>query len=215
VAALACMCGRPLGCKSFDENSDGRVDCEHVSGLLTRHDVRWPDGVRDPVPNNFAASRAGTLIGFSGSSVRPIVISFSSVTPASTHASDDDQRTPVLATRVIVTHAARAIPLLDHARGPVAARPPGVQRDRVRRSPARRRRTHCPVGCLATRPASRHISACSSTAAAIVSRVTSPRRLAGSHMPPARCRDVGEVLRAADRRARAARLAEVVRKAAI
>jgi len=33
------MCGRPLGCKSFEENSDGRVDCDHVSGLLTRHDV--------------------------------------------------------------------------------------------------------------------------------------------------------------------------------
>ena len=39
---LACMCGRPLGCKSFEENSDGRVDCDHVSGLLTRHHVRWP-----------------------------------------------------------------------------------------------------------------------------------------------------------------------------
>ena len=28
------MCGRPLGFKSFKENSDGRVDCEHVSGLF-------------------------------------------------------------------------------------------------------------------------------------------------------------------------------------
>jgi len=37
---LARMCGRPLGCKSFEENSsDGRVDCEHVSDLSTRHHV--------------------------------------------------------------------------------------------------------------------------------------------------------------------------------
>ena len=28
------MCGRPLGCKSKNENSDGRVDCDHVSGLV-------------------------------------------------------------------------------------------------------------------------------------------------------------------------------------
>jgi hypothetical protein len=27
------MCGRPLGCKRKNENSDGRVDCDHVSGL--------------------------------------------------------------------------------------------------------------------------------------------------------------------------------------
>ena len=36
------MCGRPRGFKSFEENSDGRVDCDHVSGLLTRHHDRWP-----------------------------------------------------------------------------------------------------------------------------------------------------------------------------
>src|ERR1700676_2565203 len=53
-----------------------------------------PDGFRDPAPNNFAASKAGTLIGFSGSSVRPIVISFSSFIPASTRAYGDDRRTP-------------------------------------------------------------------------------------------------------------------------
>ena len=53
-----------------------------------------PDGVRDPVPNNFAASKAGTLIGFSGSSVRPIVISFSSFIPASTRGSGGDRQTP-------------------------------------------------------------------------------------------------------------------------
>jgi hypothetical protein len=29
-----CMCGRPLGCKRQDEKFDGRVDCDHVSGLV-------------------------------------------------------------------------------------------------------------------------------------------------------------------------------------
>jgi hypothetical protein len=29
-----CMCGRPLGCKRKDEKSDGRIDCDHVSGLV-------------------------------------------------------------------------------------------------------------------------------------------------------------------------------------
>jgi hypothetical protein len=43
-----------------------------------------PDGVRDPVPNMDAASKAGATSGFSGSSVRPIVISFGSFIPAST-----------------------------------------------------------------------------------------------------------------------------------
>ena len=28
-----CMCGRPLGCKRKNENSDGRIDCDHVFGL--------------------------------------------------------------------------------------------------------------------------------------------------------------------------------------
>ena len=29
-----CMCGRPIGCKRKSEKSDGRVDCDHVSGLV-------------------------------------------------------------------------------------------------------------------------------------------------------------------------------------
>ena len=29
-----CMCGRRLGCKRKSENSDGQVDCDHVSGLV-------------------------------------------------------------------------------------------------------------------------------------------------------------------------------------
>ena len=39
---LRAMCGRPLGCKRKNEKSAGRFDCDHVSGLLTRHHVRWP-----------------------------------------------------------------------------------------------------------------------------------------------------------------------------
>ena len=39
-----------------------------------------PDGIRDPAPNNRAAWRAAALAGFSGSSVRPIVISFGTFT---------------------------------------------------------------------------------------------------------------------------------------
>jgi hypothetical protein len=41
-----------------------------------------PDGFRDPAPNNDAASKAVASAGFSGSSVRPIVISLRSFTPA-------------------------------------------------------------------------------------------------------------------------------------
>src|ERR1700733_4607827 len=53
-----------------------------------------PDGIRDPNPNTCAASRAGAPNGFSGSSVRPIVISFSSFTPASTRVSSGHQLMP-------------------------------------------------------------------------------------------------------------------------
>src|SRR5450759_5519486 len=34
------MCGRPLGCKRKDEKSDGRFDCDHVSGLFGA--AAWP-----------------------------------------------------------------------------------------------------------------------------------------------------------------------------
>src|SRR5258707_6928865 len=44
-----------------------------------------PDGIRDPAPNKVAAFTAVESDGFSGSSGRPIVISFSSLTPAPTH----------------------------------------------------------------------------------------------------------------------------------
>src|SRR5208337_4289809 len=81
-----------------------------------------PDGVRDPVPNTDAASQAFAPSGFSGSSVRPIVISFSSFTPASTRGSGVTGCCRSAVTRVIVTHASRAISLLNHGRSRAAVR---------------------------------------------------------------------------------------------
>jgi transposase-like protein len=49
-----CMCGRPLGCKRENEKSDGRIDCDHVSGLFSRRMTAGPDGIRDPAPNSSA-----------------------------------------------------------------------------------------------------------------------------------------------------------------
>jgi DNA-binding winged helix-turn-helix (wHTH) protein len=95
-APRCCMCGRPLGCKRKSEKSDGRVDCDHVSGLVQRGAMTaGPDGFRDPAPNMEATSRAAATSGFSGSSVRPIVISFSSFTPAPTRGSGSRRRMPV------------------------------------------------------------------------------------------------------------------------
>jgi len=54
-----------------------------------------PDGIRDPAPNRLAASKAAVLDGFSGSSVRPMVISFSSRPLASTRGSAGDRPLPV------------------------------------------------------------------------------------------------------------------------
>src|SRR4051794_8364843 len=48
------MCGRPLGCKRENEKSDGRIDCDHVSGLFSRRMTAGPDGIRDPAPNTSA-----------------------------------------------------------------------------------------------------------------------------------------------------------------
>jgi len=140
------------------------------------------------MPNSPAASKAETLNGFSGSSVRPIVISLSSFTLASTRGSGSTSWCQSAVTRVIapsagipadrsrsvgtfasLAHACRAIPLLNHARSPWAARPPGAPTDRVHQSPARPRRAHRPVGCPATLPASRHTRPAVRTAAAMVS----------------------------------------------
>jgi hypothetical protein len=110
-----CMCGRPLGCKRENENFDGRIDCDHVSGLLTRLMTAGPDGVRDPVPNTWAASKACAPNGFSGSSVRPIVISFSSFIPAATRSRTVLDGYLSAFPRVIVARASRANSLVNPA----------------------------------------------------------------------------------------------------
>ena len=106
------MCGRPLGCKRKNEKSDGRIDCDHVSGLLARQHGRWPRWVPRSSPKQARGLEAETLDGVSGSSVRPIVISFSSFTPASTRAPAALGGYPFAATRVIATHAVWAIPFV-------------------------------------------------------------------------------------------------------
>ena len=63
------------------------VDAAHMSA--------GPDGFRDPAPNKPAASKAIDRDGFSGSSVRPIVISFSSHTLASTRGPRCRRRRPL------------------------------------------------------------------------------------------------------------------------
>ncbi len=72
----ACMCGRPLRCKSFEENSDGRVDCEHVSGLLTRHHVRWPRWGPRSSPKQFCgfeSRHANRVLWIIGSTDRHLI----------------------------------------------------------------------------------------------------------------------------------------------
>jgi len=70
------MCGRPLGCKSFDENSDGRIDCEHVSGLSTRHHVRWPRWSPRSSPKQFCdleSRHANRVLWIIGSTDRHLI----------------------------------------------------------------------------------------------------------------------------------------------
>src|SRR5271166_6806131 len=99
------MCGRPLGFKSFEENSDRWVDCDHVFGLLTRHHDRWPRWNPRSGPKQSNDLEATGSNGFSGSSIRPIVISVSSCTPASTRGSGGDRLWPITAPRVLVALA--------------------------------------------------------------------------------------------------------------
>jgi hypothetical protein len=115
-----------------------------------------PDGVRDPVPNSPAASRAIGFNGVSGSSVRPIAISFRSFTLASTRGSSDDLK-PVVPPRVIVAHADRAIPLFNHGRSLAVVLSSEDQKGRTRRSPARPPPWRCPADCPAVRLASGYI----------------------------------------------------------
>jgi hypothetical protein len=87
---------------------DGPLDAREKSRNLTTGSIAvmcpacWrgvmaagPDGFRDPAPNKLAASKAVAPDGFSGSSVRPMVISFSFRTLASTHGSGGNRTIPV------------------------------------------------------------------------------------------------------------------------
>src|ERR1700727_1286370 len=96
-----------------------------------------PDGFRDPVPNNPAASRATGSNGFFGSSGRPIVISVSSCTLASTRGSDGDRLVPTALPRVIVADTSQAIPLFNHGQNHAVVRSPEARKDRVQQSHAR------------------------------------------------------------------------------
>src|ERR1700723_3128289 len=131
------MCGRPRGFKSLEENSGGRLTGVGVSPWPRGKRPAGPDGVRDPVPNNPTTSRATGSNGFFGSSVRPIVISVSSCTLASTRGSDGDRLVPAALPRVIVADISQAVPLFNHGRNHAVARSPEARKDRIRQSPAR------------------------------------------------------------------------------
>src|ERR1700679_2634615 len=112
---LACMCGRPLGCKSFDENFDGRIDCEHVSGLLTRHTVRWPRWNPRSSPKQFCgfeSRHANRVLWIIGSTDRHLIQLFH---PGINARFRRQPANAAPATRVIATHAAWAILLLNRA----------------------------------------------------------------------------------------------------
>src|SRR5271166_734520 len=101
-----CMCGRPLGCKRKMRNLTAGRFAIMCPAFRRGAMAAGPDGVRDPVPNTDAASQAVATSGFPGSSVRPIVISFSSFTPASTRG-DARHRGPCQSGRLVV-HAGAA-----------------------------------------------------------------------------------------------------------
>ena len=79
---LTRMCGRPRGCKRKMSSPTGGSIAVMCPACWRGTLAAGPDGFRDPIPNNDAASRAIASVGFTGSSVRPIVISFRSSTPA-------------------------------------------------------------------------------------------------------------------------------------
>ena len=143
-----------------------------------------PDGFRDPAPNNEAALKA---VAGTGSLDHRFDRSSSHSALSSRHrralpaAGGDDRRALV---RVIVTRAVWAISVFNHGRSRAAVGSPEARRDRVRRSHARPRRSHCRVDCRATLPARRHIRPGVRRAAAMVSfqRWTRPRRSSGRRM---------------------------------
>src|ERR1700712_692099 len=151
----ACVDG-PSDARGKNEYSAGRIDCDHVFGLLTRLMTAGPAGGRDPVPNHRAASKACAPNGFSGSSVRPIVISFSSFIPASTRVWTVLSSCLSVCPRVVATDAISAIPILNPDRNRAVVRSSEARQDRGHRSPAMPRRWRCLVGFPARLPASRH-----------------------------------------------------------
>ena len=73
-----------MGSRTSEENFDGGSTAVCVRPCRRGAMTAGPDGVRDPVPNSPAASRATGFNGISGSSVRPIAISLGFFTLAST-----------------------------------------------------------------------------------------------------------------------------------
>ena len=112
----------PLGSRAETRNPTGRSIAIMCPACWRSSMAAGPDGIRDPAPNKSAASRAPDPDGFSGSSVRPIVISFSTFSRQQpvTQAPAFQRRPPL--PRVIVPRA-------------VSVRPPtGPRRHGVSRS---------------------------------------------------------------------------------
>ena len=62
--------------QGFKENADGRVGCEHVSGLLTRRHARWPRWGPRPSPKQFCgfeSRHANRVLWIIGSTDRHLI----------------------------------------------------------------------------------------------------------------------------------------------
>ena len=156
VGSRACV-DAPVGSRAWARilTSDRQRSCVRP---LTRRMTAGPDGVRDPVLNTDAAWRAVAPHRFSGSSVRPIVISLRSFTPAPTRAwAALGDRRAVLARIVRDPVPVRTVFLFSRGRSRGVARRPAARRGRVRRSPAAPARWHPPAGWSARPPAKRRI----------------------------------------------------------
>ena len=139
-----------------NENSDGRFDCGHVSGLLARRMAAGPDGfaIQSQTMSGLrrAVARSGSLDRrFDRSS------SHSALSPRHQRALQRIGRKPCRRSRVIVAHANWAIRLFNHGRSRAAVRSPEDQRDRTRLSPATPPPSRCPADYQARRPASGYI----------------------------------------------------------
>ena len=147
------LCGRPVGCKRKIEKSDNQFDSDHVSGLLTRLEHRWPRWGPRSGPKQATRLRKRSplrVLWIVGSTENRHLV-------RSSHTPGIDFRVGRAVTvyrryalpRVVVAHAAQAIRLLNLDRSRVAVRAPEVPRDRIQRSPARHQRARCPVDSTA------------------------------------------------------------------